>query len=501
MMQKRYMSIWFSTLLTDWIRIKRPALKDLPLVFSDKAGNRMVITAASKEAASLGIHLGMPLADARAIVPDLEVIENQCHKSKKLLTALGRWCIRYTPLVALEEDQGLILDISGCAHLWGGEKAYLREIVNRLRGIGYQVRASISDTMGTAWAVSRYGRVSPIIKSGEELNALLPLPPMALRISPIASQKLIKLGLKTIGSFISMPRSVLRRRIGEDSMERIEQVLGQKEDFFLPITVPEVYSERLASMEPIRTRKGIEIAIEKLLFQLCTKLQSDGMGLRSALLQSYRIDGQVIKTQIGTNSPSVNTSHLFKLFSLQIDKIEPKMGIELFTMDAVRFDRLDPGQESLWMTEKSMSNQKVIELLDRLAGKLGAQVIQRYLPQPHHWPERSIKKVDSITEPLSLPWRTDRLRPVQLLKVPEPVQVTAPIPDYPPMLFRYQGVTHQVKKADGPERIEREWWLEKGEHRDYYQLEDAEGKRYWLFRSGHYSPEKPSQWFIHGFFA
>ncbi|GAA3976517.1 DNA polymerase Y family protein [Pedobacter ginsengiterrae] len=500
-MQKRYMSIWFSTLLTDWILIKRPALKALPLVFSDKAGNRMVITATSKEAALLGIHTGMPLADARAIVPDLEVIENQGHRIERLLKALGEWCIRYTPLVAVEADQGLIMDISGCAHLWGGEREYLREIVNRLRGLGYQVRAAIADTMGTAWAISRYGKLSPIIKSGEELNALLQLPPMALRLSPVASQKLIKLGLKTVGSFISMPRSVLRRRIGEESMERIEQILGQKEEEFSPLVVPELYSERLESMEPIRTRKGIEIAIEKLLTRICNHLERDGMGLRSALLQSYRIDGKVIKTEIGTNSASAHISHLMKLFSLKIDQIEPKMGIELFTMDAVKVEPVDPHQAALWSAEKGMEDQKVAELLDRLAGKVGTQAIQRYLPQAHHWPERSIKKVDSLLETLSLPWRTDRLRPVQLLKVPEPVQVSAPIPDYPPMLFRYQGITHQVKKADGPERIEREWWLEEGEHRDYYQLEDAEGKRYWLFRSGHYSSEKTSGWFIHGFFA
>ncbi|KQM69639.1 nucleotidyltransferase [Pedobacter sp. Leaf216] len=500
-MQKRYMSIWFSTLLTDWIRIKRPALKALPLVFSDKAANRMIITAVSHEAALLGIHQGMPLADARAIVPGLEVIENQSHKSEKLLKAIGEWCIRYSPLVAIEEDQGLTLDISGCAHLWGGEREYLREIVNRLRGLGYYVRAAVSDTMGTAWAVSRYGKTTPIVKSGEELSALLSLPPMALRLSPLASQKLIKLGLKTVESFISMPRSVLRRRIGEESMERIEQVLGQKQERFSPIALPEVYSARLESMEPIRTRKGIELAIEKLLTQLCAHLKKDGMGIRSALLQSYRIDGKLIRTVIGTNGPSANISHLFKLFSLKIDQIEPKMGIELFTMDAAKVETLDPRQEALWMAEKGMEDQKVCELLDRLAGKVGPQAIQRYLPQPHHWPERSIKKVDSLLEPLSLPWRTDRPRPVQLLNIPEPVQVSAPIPDYPPMLFRYQGITHQVKKADGPERIEREWWLEEGEHRDYYQLEDAEGKRYWLFRSGHYSSEKTSGWFIHGFFA
>ena len=223
-------------------------------------------------------------------------------------------------------------------------------------------------------------------------------------------------------------------------MERIEQVLGQKEEEFSPLVVPELYSERLESMEPIRTRKGIEIAIEKLLTRICNHLERDGMGLRSALLQSFRIDGKVIKTEIGTNSASAHISHLMKLFSLKIDQIEPKMGIELFTMDAVKVEPVDPHQAALWSAEKGMEDQKVAELLDRLAGKVGTQAIQRYLPQAHHWPERSIIKVDSLLETLSLPWRTDRLRPVQLLKVPEPVQVSAPIPDYPPMLFRYQGI-------------------------------------------------------------
>ncbi|MFC3560289.1 Y-family DNA polymerase [Pedobacter jamesrossensis] len=500
-MKKRYMSIWFPTLLTDWIRIKRPALKALPLVFSDKEGNRMVITATSNEASGQGIQNGMPLADARAILPELEVIENQLHRAPKILRALGAWCIRYSPLVGIEQSDGLILDISGCAHLWGGEREYLREIVNRLRSSGYYVRAAIADTMGTAWAISRYGRISPIIKTGEEVNALLPLPPMALRLDQQVSQKLIKLGLSTVGSFITMPRSALRRRIGNQAMERIEQAVGQKEESFVPIQVPEPYSERLASMEPIRTRKGIELAIEKLLSELCKKLNKDGMGLRIATLQSFRVDGKILRSEIGTNSPSANVQHLFKLFELKIDQIEPKMGIELFTMEAEKVEELNPIQEAIWQSLQSMQDRQVSELLDRIAGKVGTAAIQRFLPQPYHWPERSIIKVASLKDPLPLPWRTDRLRPVQLLKVPEHIQVTAPIPDYPPMVFRYQGLTHQIKKADGPERIEREWWLDEGEHRDYYQVEDEHGKRYWLFRSGHYSSEKTSGWFIHGFFA
>ncbi|RYD80384.1 MAG: DNA polymerase Y family protein, partial [Sphingobacteriales bacterium] len=194
-------------------------------------------------------------------------------------------------------------------------------------------------------------------------------------------------------------------------------------------------------------------------------------------------------------------SHLFKLFELKIPLIAPGLGIELFIMEAPKVEELNAVQESLWQQEGGLNDVGLAELLDRLTGKLGTSVIHRYLPQARYWPERSIKTVASINDKPEIDWRNDRPRPVQLLNQPEAIEVTAPIPDYPPMLFRYKERTHKIKKADGPERIEREWWLDEGQHRDYYIVEDESGKRYWLFRSGHYNGEKPSGWFIHGFFA
>lgn len=499
-MEKRYLSIWFPELLTDWKRVKQSELKDVPLVFADKSGNRMVLSSVSIEAAGQGITLGMPLADARAMLPELEVVENQGYRSVRLLKAIGRWAIRYSPLVALDED-GLVLDISGCCHLWGGESEYFKAVILRLRELGYHARGAVADTIGAAWAVSRYGRVSPIVPPGKLLDALLGLPPMALRINLVASQKLMKLGLTTIGSFVSMPRSVIRRRIGEEAVSRIEQVLGQKQELFVPLSEPVGYSERLASMEPIRTKKGIEIAIESLLILICKKLANDGMGVRHAILKCFRVDGKELSVKIGTSKASVNVPHLFKLFELKVDTIEPRLGIELFILEAVQVAELDMVQEALWRNGKMSDDTEVSQLLDRISGKLGTGLVHRYLPLPHHWPERSVKVVSDFKERPMMNWRTDRARPVQLLIVPEAIQVTAPIPDYPPMVFRYQGVVHQVKKADGPERIEREWWIEEGEHRDYYSVEDEHGKRYWLFRSGHYNAQKRSGWFIHGFFA
>jgi protein ImuB len=193
--------------------------------------------------------------------------------------------------------------------------------------------------------------------------------------------------------------------------------------------------------------------------------------------------------------------HLFKLFELKIESIEPALGIELFTLEAPKVEDMDILQEKLWKDKGGLADVELAELLDRIEGKMGAGHIKRYLPSDHYWPEASFKIASNITETKQSAWKVDRPRPLQILSRPEPIEVTAPIPDYPPMLFRYKGELHKIAKADGPERIEQEWWLQEGRHRDYYCVEDEDGRRYWLFRLGHYDVGKTYQWFIHGFFA
>lgn len=499
-MSARFFTIWFRHLTTDWLTRRQPELQNIPFVFATPVHGRMVIAAANIPAETQGIRNGMPVADAKAIVPGLQVFDALPEKESQLLQALGEWCIRYTPLVAVDLPDGLILDISGCPHLWGGEREYLREIITKLRAIGYDVRGAIADTIGTSWAVSRYGRIKPIIESGEQSAALHPLPPAALRLEPELLDKLHKLGLQQIGSFMTMPGRILRRRFGPTLLSRLSQALGYEIEAIQPLFPPSPYEERLPCLEPIRTATGIEIAIQTLLEKLCLRLQQEGKGLRTATLKGYRTDNKMVQASIGTSRASHHVQHLFKLFELKIPSIEPALGIELFTLEAEQTEEVAAAQEAFWTAGPGLNNPSVAELLDRLAGKVGADSIRRYLPQEHYWPERSIKQTPSLEEQPTTSWRTDKPRPVQLLAQPEPIEVTAPIPDYPPMLFRYKGKLHEIKRADGPERIEREWWLDGGEHRDYYSVEDKEGRRYWLFRSGHYSGQQ-SQWFIHGFFA
>ncbi len=499
-MSKRYLSIWFPYLIADQFIIKNPALKDQAFAMVAQERNKQMIVHISAAAQQLGLRTAMSLADARILLPDLQAFKHQVQKEIKLLQALAEWCIRYTPYVALNAHNGLFLDISGCTHLWKSEAQYLNTIKQRLQEAGYHVKLAIADTLSVAWAVARFSALE-IVPSKAQKQALLDLPAAALQLEEATLQRLTKLGLHTIAHFINIAPSTLRRRFGNDINVRLAQALGTAPEAFLAITEPHPYTERLQCLEPISTAKGIEIAIQNLLEQLCLRLQKDDLGIRNAQLKCYRLDGKLQQITIGTNQASVNQQHLFKLFELKIKQIAPGLGIELFVMDAYKVEELRKQQETLWQNENQTDINEIAELLDRIQIKAGKNAIRRYFPQEQHWPENSIKAVNDLKLQPETEWPTHKPRPTVLLNTPEPIQVSAPIPDYPPMNFIYKEEVHRIVKADGPERIEQEWWLNEGKHRDYYQVEDEKGQRYWLFRLGHYDTAKPAKWFIHGFFA
>ena len=500
-MNKRFVSLYFPHLKTDWLAIRKPELRDSPFVLSAKERNRVVITAANPAAEKEGLYPGMVVADARALLPELVVLEDKPGRETRLLRGLGEWAIRWTPVTAVDGPDGLILDVSGCSHLWGGEEPYLKEMLRRLREIGYHVRGSLADTMLAAWAVARYGKGYPIVAAGGQAEKLGPLPCQALRLEAATTERLQQLGLARIDQFISMPRGALRRRFGSSLLHRLDQALGSAEESLEPICPVEAFAERLPCLEPIQTRTGIEIALQRLLNQLCQRLQREGKGLRSAIFKGYRVDGKMESIEISTTRATHQPNHLFALFEIKLSTIEPALGIELFSLEAPKVEEAAPAQTTLWSGSMGLEDNGLAALLDRLVQKFGQGAIRRYLPEERYWPERSFRESTDLRETPTTAWPTLRQRPIQLLPQPEPIQVTAPIPDYPPMLFRYKGILHKTTRADGPERIEREWWIDPGPHRDYYTVEDEAGGRYWLFRSGHYRDDHSPQWFLHGFFA
>lgn len=499
-MHKRYLSIWFPHFATDRLTRLHPELRDRSFLLYAPERGRMVVTASSRALYKEGIVPGMVVADVRAILPSVEVFHANPVAEEKLLNAIAEWCLRYTPIVATDPPDGLMLDISGCAHLWGGELSYLQTITARLHRSGYDVRTAIADTIGTAWAMARYGKNMSVVVPGGQADALLPLPPVALRLDAVTLQRMEKLGFRQIGQLIRIPGSNLRRRFGDGLLTRLGQALGTALEILQPVQPVPAYLERLPCPEPICTATGIEIALKRLLESLCERFAREGKGMRTGFFRGYRLDGETEQISIGTNKASRNALHLFKLFELKIQEIEPALGIELFELEATLVEEVSETQEiTLWNTG-NIDQKAISELLDNIAGKVGMKTIRRYLPQEHYWPERSIKQVTSLEGQPETEWRTDRPRPLHLLPCPEPIDVMVMLPDYPPAQFRYRGNIIKIARADGPERIEQEWWLQTGPPRDYYQVEDEQGTRYWLFRLGLYGDKEP-RWFLHGFFA
>lgn len=498
-MYRRFAAIWFSDLTTDWMIRCRPALQNVPFVLVVPDHGRMIVKEISAAARTKGITPGMVVADCRAILPGIQVFDDQSDRSGKLLRALGEWCFRYTPVVAVDPPDGLILDISGCPHLWGGEPSYLEDLITELSTYGYHVRGAIADTVGTAWAVSRYGEQRLTVVPSQEQSVLYSLPPSALRLESLMLERLAKLGFHQIKDFIQLPRKALSRRFDHQLLKRLDQALGREHEVIQPIRPMRTYVEYLPCPEPICRAEGIEVALIKLLELLHLRLKKEGKGIRCCIFKGQRVDGDIQQITIATMRASRNVAHLFKLFSLQISRLRPDLGFEMFILESPVVEELLPGEETLWETGGNYNESGVSELLDRIAGKVGRKAIHRYLPEEHHWPERSFRETSSLKEQSGTSW-PDQLRPIHLLPRPEPIQVTTPMSDYAPMFFVYKGRTRKIQRMDGPERIECEWWIKKEWPRDYYRAEDEEGERYWLFRHAQHGMDQ-SEWFLHGFFA
>lgn len=500
-MEKRYVSIWFRNLVTDYLTRRNPVLGAVPFAVALPQHGRLVITSLNQLAINHGVVRGMVVADARALVPGLEIIDDDAELPGKLLNRLGDWYIRFSPLVAIDPPEGLMIDATGCTHLWGGEQQYLTEIATRMKKFGYSVGVGMSSTIGVAWATARFEPRCAIVNKGEEAEVLRQMPAAALRIDIQIIHRLEKLGLLQINSFIDVKRSALRRRFGDEILVRLDQALGHKTEIIHPLHPVLPFEERLPCLDPIVSAEGISIALEKMLKSLCKSLRTEEKGLRKAHLKCFRVDGKLEMLTIGTHRPSCNPAHLFKLFETGICTIEPDLGIELFILEAHQVEGLVMKQEQLWLTRGGLDDIAFSELIDRLSLRLGASNLHRYIPAEHYWPERSFCRAENFHESPAGQWIVDRPRPFEVLRTPAPIEVMAPIPDYPPMLFRYKGTLHKIEKADGPERIEQEWWIEEGQHRDYYYVEDEGGGRYWIYRSGHYDDSQNCQWYLHGFFC
>lgn len=598
---RRVVSLWLPTWATDRLR-KQDALPDAALVTATHDGRKRVIAAVDAAAAQSGLYPGMPMAQAQALVPDLTVLEARPEDDTAALRRLAGWCLRYAPLAAAAPPDGVWIDVTGSAHLQGGETRLLRDLVSRLLVQGFSARAAVADTPGAAHALARFGAqeitvvpsggpasdgppsegqgaalplAMPVLSAGGRQTApvhrhgvtgdgpspgglletvLARLPLAALRLPQETLDGLRLMGIEQIGALTALPRAPLVRRFGALVTLRLDQAFGRVAETIEPEFPPELVQARLTFVEPLLTAEAFATVIDRLTAMVCSLMERSGYGARQLDLLFERVDGTVQGIRVGTARASRDVRHLARLLRERIERIDPGLGVEAMRLVVPRMDVLVPLQATARLTAADGEAPDIAPLIDRLANRLGAQRVYRMAPVDSAVPERSVRQVQAqdrmagalpggaspggtwpvgtwptATGPTAAgpkgvgskraepkgtgpkaewpkaAWPTDLPRPVRLLDPPQPVEAMALLPDHPPMAFTWRRVRHRVRRADGPERIAGEWWKRSGETRsvrDYFQVEDEDGHRYWLFRrgDGENGITGDMRWFLHGFF-
>lgn len=497
-----------------------------PLVTSIRTGNRIEIAAACPRAQALGLRPGMAVTQARAQVPGLDIRPADPAGD---LAALRRLALlaarRWAPNVAVEGADTLLIDLTGAAHLHGGEERMARRIVRLLARRGFTARLAIADTPGAAWALAQFGPERIVlVPQGAHEQAIAPLPLPALRADPADVELLHRLGIETIGQLAALPRAPLARRFGAGLAMRLAQALGALAEPLDPIVPREPVAVRRRFAEPIATPEAIAHWIGALAPRLCAALEAEGLGARAIELVAERVDGVPQRIRIGLARPSRDPMHLTRLVARRIEDIEPGYGIDAMTLHVRRAAPLGPQPAVERLDEEASPD--LAPLVDTLATRIGLRGLWRARPVESDVPERSvamggvldppertgarpkpgdIRQLDRSAAPD--PWHPGWPRPARLLARPERLDhVLAELPDQPPRRFTWRGSTIRVVRADGPERITGEWWRRPAEAqavRDYFRVEDESGRRYWLFRRG--DGERVAtgdlSWYLHGVFG
>ena len=470
----------------------------------------------------------MRLADARALLANLATARADAAADRRGLERLALWCNRFTPWCAVDGggsddggidsgDGGLLLDIAGCAHLFGGEAALMDEIAARLAGLGIETRLGLADTPGAAWALARFSTADARIAAPDETRAAIAdLPVEALRLAGEDARLLRRLGLTTVGAVDGLPRASLARRFpcrerGKAVLARLDRALGRQAEPIVPMVPPPACLERLALPEPLIDRAGLDAMLARLMPGLTASLERDGLSARRLALWCYRVDGGVVRRAVATARATRDGDHLKRLFRETLETVDPGFGIDCAALHAERVEPLAPKQLSLAGGGRRRGGVDL--LIDRLLAKLGDGAVCRLEPVARHRPETAERAVAPGREPVPWPEASSEApatpqRPFRLFDRPEPVDVMAEVPDGPPLLFTWRRVRRRVMRAAGPERIEPEWWAgASGEDeavRDYYRIEDADGRRYWLYRAGLYGEAGtggPPRWYVHGLYG
>jgi protein ImuB len=506
---RRIASIWFPALAIErWAKGSDYGPED-PVVLTTEGTHGPIIHAVTKAAAARGARIGARLTDARALDPALIAVPADPAGDQALLQKLAKWAQRWSPLVEVDGEDALRLDVSGVAHLFGGEAALTQDVIARFAAMSLTARVAIAPTAAAAWAFSRFG--------GEELA---PLHVSALRLDPDTVRTLERLGLKTVGALAALPRLSLARRFrgAEDVVEALDRLTGRKPEPLTALAENPPPRALIKLEEPATHIEAAPQALERLIPKLVGELEDRRLGARRLSLHGFRVDGSVATASVATTIPSREPKHLSRLLAEKAAALDPGFGFDAFALVADWTEDVGAAQESL--VEEASGTRDLARLIDRLTVKLGPLAVRKPQAQQSHLPERAsawssalaslrgakaTKQSSGTDLDCFAPLAMTANRPHRLLDRPEAIDVIYATPEGMPRRFVWRRAVHDIARVEGPERISPEWWRERSSTRlrDYYRVEDEDGRRYWIYREGLFGDGRGGapNWYLHGLFG
>jgi protein ImuB len=470
-----------------------------------QTGRRREVMAADAAALRAGLRIGMPATRAQALVKELVIHHGDPAADAEALERLAVWALRYSPIVATDDPDGLIIDATGASHLHGGEDAMLADMIARLDVVGITSRAAMADTRGAAHALARFAaRPKLLIPERESADRIRPLPIAALRLAADMVDDLRRLGFERISDLLSTPRAPLTLRFGPELGRRLDQATGRSGEPIEPVRPPGIVEAQQLFAEPIGAAETIARYIGKLAAKLCQELELRGLGARRLDLLFGLVDNRVEAIRVGTAQPVRDVKRLTRLLCDKIEKVDPGFGIEIMRLAATAAEPFAAKQAISSLVDHPEAD--VSGLIDILSNRVGEARLYRFAPVPSDVPERSVNRVAAASQDTGDRWPIQWPRPARLLAPPEPIETLALLPDHPPVNFTWRGIRRRVRRSDGPERVFGEWWKRDAELvavRDYFQVEDDAGERFWIFRAGDGEDAATGshKWFIHGIFG
>lgn len=498
---KRVLSIWLQELAIQRWAKSAGYPPDVPVVLTIEGAHGLIIHAVTRAAFERGAQAGSRLTDARALDPSLIAIPADPAADAAFVGRLARMASRWSPLVEVDCDD-LRLDVTGVAHLFGGEKRLVEDIRRRFLKLGFSTAIAIAPTAASSWAFAHH---APCLCNPDEIEErIAPLHVSALRLEADTVRTLERLGLKTIGSLIGVPRLALARRFREakNVVDALDRALGLKAE---PLTAAKTDPPPRVALrleEPATHPEAATQALERLIPTLVDELERRRLGARRLSLTAYRVDGSAVTASVATAIPSREPKHLQRLLADKAAALDPEFGFDSFALQADWNEDQGAAQDSL--IEESSGERELARLVDRLTVKLGPAAVRRPQAQESHVPERASGWISALArpQPIALP---PLARPQRLLDRPEVIDVIYATPQGLPRRFIWRHAMHDITRAEGPERIAPEWWRQPSSSRlrDYYRVEDGQGRRYWIFREGIFGDGRGGVplWFIHGLFG